>query len=56
MRAFHNVRDPEARRIIVAIVEAAARGTSVKVEEPSKLGMAIWAGAVFPRVRRTDSA
>ena len=41
MRAFCNVRDREARRIIVAVVEAAARGASIKVEEPSELGMAI---------------
>ena len=41
MKAFYDIRDPEARRIIVAIVEAAARGASVKIEEPSELGMAI---------------
>jgi hypothetical protein len=41
MKAFYDVRDRESRRIIVAIVEAAARGASVKVEEPSELGMAI---------------
>lgn len=47
MRAFYNVRDREARRIIVAIVEAAARGASVKIEEPAELGMAIlgWSSA-----------
>lgn len=41
MRAFYNVRDREARRIIVAIVEAASRGASVKIEEPAELGIAI---------------
>ena len=41
MRAFYNVGDPEARRIIVAIVEAAARGAAVKIEGPADLGMAI---------------
>jgi hypothetical protein len=41
MKAFYKVSDREARRIIVAIVEAAARGASVKIEEPSGLGMAI---------------
>jgi hypothetical protein len=41
MRAFYNVRDGEARRIIVALVEAAAQGASVKIEEPDELGMAI---------------
>lgn len=41
MKAFYDIGDPEARRIIVAIVEAAARGASVKIEEPSALGMAI---------------
>ena len=34
MRAFYTIRDREARRIIVAIVEAAARGAAVKIEEP----------------------
>ncbi|HEU4357475.1 MAG TPA: hypothetical protein VFR54_03390 [Xanthobacteraceae bacterium] len=41
MRAFYNVRDPEARRIIVALVEAVARGAAVKIQEPAELGMAI---------------
>ena len=41
MRAFYTIRDREARRIIVAIVEAAARGASVKLEEPAELGMTI---------------
>ena len=41
MRAFYNVGDPEARRIIVAVVEAAARGAAVKIEGPADLGMAI---------------
>jgi hypothetical protein len=41
LKAFCKIRDPEARRIIVAIVEAAARGASVKIEEPAELGMAI---------------
>jgi len=41
MKAFYNISDREARRIIVAVVEAAARGASVKIEEPSELGMAI---------------
>ena len=41
MKAFYAIRDREARRIIVAIVEAAARGASVKIEEPAELGMAI---------------
>jgi hypothetical protein len=47
VRAFYNVRDPQARRIIVAIVEAAARGAAVKIEEPAELGMAIlgWSSA-----------
>ena len=34
--AFYNVRDREARRIIVAIVEAAARGAAVKIEGPAE--------------------
>lgn len=41
MRAFYKVRDREARRIIVAIVEAAARGAAVKLEEPAELGIEI---------------
>ena len=41
MKAFYTIKDREARRIIVAIVEAAARGASVKLEEPAELGMAI---------------
>lgn len=41
VRAFYKIRDREARRIIVAIVEAAARGASVKIEEPAELGLAI---------------
>ena len=47
MRAFYNIRDREARRIIVAIVEAAARGASVKIEEPAELGIGIlgWSSA-----------
>ena len=41
IKAFYRVRDREARRIIVAIVEAAARGASVKLEESSELGLAM---------------
>jgi hypothetical protein len=41
IRAFYAVRDSEARRTIVAIVEAAARGTSLKIEDPAELGAAI---------------
>jgi hypothetical protein len=41
VRAFHKIRDDQARRIILAIVDAAARGASVKIEQPAELGMAI---------------
>jgi hypothetical protein len=40
LRAFYEIRDHEARRIIVAMVEAAARGASIKIEEPAELGTA----------------
>jgi hypothetical protein len=33
MRAFYEISDPEARRIIPAVTEAAARGASVAVKE-----------------------
>jgi hypothetical protein len=33
MRAFYKIIDPEARRIILAVTEAAARGASVAVKE-----------------------
>ena len=39
--AFYKIEDRQARRIILAIVEAAARGAAIKIEEPSELGMAI---------------
>jgi len=54
MRAFYRVRDREARRIIVAIVEAAARGAAVKLEEPADLGMAISSPRAPVRTPRTD--
>ena len=41
IKAFYTIRDREARRIIIAVVEAAARGASVKIEEPAELGMTI---------------
>jgi hypothetical protein len=41
MRAFYEIRDDQARRIILAIVDAAARSASVKIEQPAELGMAI---------------
>jgi hypothetical protein len=34
MRAFHQISDPEARRIIIEIVEATAQGAALKVMEP----------------------
>jgi hypothetical protein len=47
IRAFYKVRDRNARRIILAVVEAAAKGALVKIEEPTKLGRAIadWSSA-----------
>ena len=33
MRAFHKISDPEARRIIIQIVEATAQGAAPKVKE-----------------------
>lgn len=47
IRAFYRVRDQRARRIILAVVEAAAGGALVKIEEPSELGRAIvdWSSA-----------
>jgi hypothetical protein len=33
LKAFLRIEDPQARRIIIAIVEAAARGTMVRIEE-----------------------
>ena len=34
MRAFHKISDPQIRRIIIEIVEAAAQGAALKVKEP----------------------
>jgi len=34
IRAFHKISDPEARRIIIKIVQAAAQGAALKVKEP----------------------
>jgi hypothetical protein len=34
MRAFHKISDPEARRIIIKIVEATAQGAALKVKQP----------------------
>jgi hypothetical protein len=34
LRAFHKISDPEARRIIVKIVQAAAQGATLKVKAP----------------------
>ena len=47
IRAFCKVRDRRARRIILAVVEAAAGGALVKIEEPTELGGAIadWSSA-----------
>ena len=33
IRAFHKISDPEARRIIIKIVEAAAQGAALEVED-----------------------
>jgi hypothetical protein len=33
IRAFHKISDPEARRIIIQIVEATAQGAAPKVKE-----------------------
>jgi len=33
LRAFHKISDPEARRIIIQIVEATAQGAAPKVKE-----------------------
>jgi hypothetical protein len=41
IRAFYEIRDRKARRIIIAVVEAAARGALVKIEEPDGLGIEI---------------
>ena len=34
IRAFYRIRDLDTRRIIVSIVTAAARGATIKIEEP----------------------
>jgi hypothetical protein len=34
IRAFYRIRDIDTRRIIVSIVTAAARGATVRIEEP----------------------
>jgi len=34
MRAFHKISDPKDRRIIIAIVEAAAQGAAITVKYP----------------------
>ena len=36
VRAFYKIKDPEIRRIILAITEAAARGAIVSVREADK--------------------
>ena len=33
LRAFHRISAPEARRIIIKIVEAAAQGAALEVED-----------------------
>ena len=47
IRAFYKVKDRKARRIILAVVEAAAGGALLKIEEPAELGRAIadWSSA-----------
>jgi hypothetical protein len=35
MRAFYRIKDLDTRRIIVSIASAAARGATIKIEEPA---------------------
>jgi hypothetical protein len=47
IKAFSQVKDRKARQIILAVVEAAARGALVNIEEPAELGLAVtdWSSA-----------
>jgi hypothetical protein len=36
MRAFHQIDDPQKRRLVIALAEALARGAAIKVERPEK--------------------
>jgi hypothetical protein len=40
MKAFEKIRDPHARRVIIKVVEAAAKGAVLRVEEPRELDAA----------------